>query len=564
MSLLPARHFVRHISLTSMPQSETNSQLNSGATGDSPVTGVAPLISMKHDPSVIWMIIALIAVFVWRIFFTFSANLIPDECSYWVWSRRLDWSYFDNSGMVAYLIRLSTTLFGYSSPFTVRLPFLILSALTTFFIYETGRLLFESRSKAILSALVLNLTPAALLGGSTAVHDNALLFFWVLTLWTAARFVRSGKDNLFYFMGISVGLAIQSKYTGILALTVLFLFLIWCKDYRDRLLRKEPWLGLAIALVLTLPIIWWNFRHEWASFHHILFIGSGSESLSKRITDGLGYHLAQFLLISPLIYFALLVGCGSSLMKNIFKPDPREALLLCFGLPLVMFGVQAFRGHVEANWAFMGYASAVILAPHIISKERTENTGRVWTWFGERFMKWAIILTIVPVLVVLVHAWAGLLPAAVEKRIAKEDRVIWETRGWEGLGRHVAELMKPNDVIAADSYQLCALLEFNIPGQPNVRYLAPWKRPTQFDVWEPSFDNLKGRDILFVSPAQLVPSSNDRTTIYENFAQIEPLPVYEVKYHGTGIRTVYVYRGLSFDPSHPRKLGPRSLLYKEY
>ena len=84
-------------------------------------------------------------------------------------------------------------------------------------------------------------------------------------------------------------------------------------------------------------------------------------------------------------------------MKNIFKPDPREALLLCFGLPLVMFGVQAFRGHVEANWAFMGYASAVILAPHIISKERTENAGSVWTWFGERFMKWAIILAIVPV-----------------------------------------------------------------------------------------------------------------------------------------------------------------------
>ena len=178
---------------------------------------------MKHDPPVIWMIIALIAVFVWRIFFTFSANLIPDECSYWAWSRRLDWSYFDNSGMVAYLIRLSTTLFGYSSPFTVRLPFLILSALTTFFIYQTGRLLFESRSKAILSALVLNLTPAALLGGSTAVHDNALLFFWVLTLWAAARFVRSGKDKLFYFMGISVGLAIQSKYTGILSSSRSFL-----------------------------------------------------------------------------------------------------------------------------------------------------------------------------------------------------------------------------------------------------------------------------------------------------------------------------------------------------
>ncbi len=542
----------------------TNIPLPNDANAKSPLTDAPPPVHLRNEAPVIWMILALVAVFAWRIFFTYSVNLIPDECSYWAWSRRLDWSYFDNSGMVAYLIRLSTSLFNESTPFSVRFPFLVLSGLTTFFIYRVGVLLFEDRSKAVLSAVVLNLTPVALLGGSTAVHDNALLFFWVLTLWAAARFVRSGNDKWFYFMGASVGLAIQSKYTGVLAFPVIFLFLLWCKDYRGRLLRKEPWLGVAIALAFTLPIIWWNFRHEWASFYHILFIGSGSSSLSKRITDGLGYHLAQFLLISPLIYFALLVSAGSSLMKNLFKPDPRKALLLCFGLPLVLFGIQAFRGHVEANWAFMGYASVVILAVHTISERQAQDVGGVWTWFGRRFMKWAIVLAVVPVLGVIVHAWIGLLPASLETRIAKEDRVIWETRGWEGLGRHVGGLLKPGDIIAGDSYQLCALLEFNVSGQPNVRYLAPWKRPTQFDVWEPSFDNLKGSDILFVSPSPLQASSNALTTLYENFARVESLPAYEVKYHGTGIRTIYVYRGRSFDPFHPRTLPPRSLLYGEY
>ncbi len=397
-----------------------------------------PPVHLRNEAPVIWMILALAAVFAWRIFFTYSVNLIPDECSYWAWSRRLDWSYFDNSGMVAYLIRLSTSLFNESTPFTVRLPFLVLSGLTTFFIYRIGALLFESRSKGLLSAVVLNLTPVALLGGSAAIHDNALLFFWVLTLWAAARFLTSGNGKWFYVMGASVGLAIQSKYTGVLAIPILFIFLLWNRQYRAWLLRKEPWLGVAIALAFTLPIIWWNFRHDWASFYHVLFIGSGSESLSRRITDGLGYHLSQFLLISPLIYLALLVGSGSSLMKNIFKPDPREALLLCFGLPLAIFGVQAFRGHVEANWAFMGYASVVILAVHTISESLAQGGGGVWRWFNGRFMKWAVILAVAPVLVVIIHAWLGLLPASLETRIAKEDRVIWETRGWDGLGKHVA------------------------------------------------------------------------------------------------------------------------------
>ena len=62
-----------------------------------------------------------------------------------------------------------------------------------------------------------------------------------------------------------------------------------------------------------------------------------------------------------------------------------------------------------------------------------------------------------------------------------------------GLGQYLPSLIKKDDVIAADSYQLCALLEFNIPGQPDVRYLAPWDRPTQFDVWNRSYDNLAGK-----------------------------------------------------------------------
>jgi hypothetical protein len=219
---------------------------------------------------------------------------------------------------------------------------------------------------------------------------------------------------------------------------------------------------------------------------------------------------------------------------------------------------------VEANWAFMGYASVVILAIHTISEKLAHGRDSVWRWFNHRFMKWAVILAAAPVLLVIVHAWLGLLPAGLEKRIAKEDRVIWETRGWAGLGKHIGELVEPNDVIAADSYQLCASLEFNIPGQPQVRYLAPWKRPTEFDVWEPSFDNLKGRNIVFVSPSPLLPSSSAHTTIYENFARVESLPAYEVKYHGTAIREIYVYRGNSFDPFQPKRLGPRSLFYKDY
>ena len=306
-----------------------------------------PRSTQKFTVPVIWLLVALAVVFVWRYFLSGAANLIPDECSYWSWSRRLDWSYFDNSGMVAYLIRLSTWLFGESTPFSVRFPFLVLSGFTTYLIYRVSFLLFGNRLAGLIAATLFNLTPLALLGGSAAVHDTALVFFWMVALWTGALFLKSGDGRWFYAMGLAAGLCIQSKYTGVLVPLCLLIFLLWSKEHRQRLLTREPWIGALIALLFAVPILVWNAAHDWASFHHILFIGSGAQSVTKRLSDGLGYHVAQLALVSPLFYFALVVGVVAAILGNLRARKPEEVLLLSFGFPLLLFGVFAFKGHVS-------------------------------------------------------------------------------------------------------------------------------------------------------------------------------------------------------------------------
>lgn len=511
----------------------------------------------------LWIVLGLAAILAWRFVFTWAFNLIPDECSYWAWSRRLDWSYFDNSGGVAYLIRLSTWLFGEYSPFSVRFPFLVLSLWSSYLVYRISFSLFGDRLRALLCALVVNIAPVAFLGGSAAIHDNALLFFWLATLWATVRFIDSENSQWFFVMGVTSGLAIQSKYTGVLVVMSVLLFLLLSGRHRKHLYRREPWIAGLIAGAFTLPVIWWNMQHDWASLYHILFIGSGAQSLWTRILDGITYHLAQVLVVSPLLYVALVAALGSRVLHTILRPDPKLLLLLAFSLPLFLFGVLAFFGHVEANWAFVGYAPAAILTVEVIARAQADLPGRHWSRVNRSFFRWAVLVAVVPSVVVVLHAWLGLLPADWERRLGKTDRIVWETRGWKELGAHVGRLAKPDDVIAADSYQLCALLEFNVPGNPKVRYLAPWKRPTQFDVWSPSFDDLRGRSILFVSPKPLVPSAPGRVTVYENFRQIEALPTYHVQYHGESIREVYVCRGVDFNPFSPVRLGPRSLFYKD-
>ncbi len=506
----------------------------------------------------------LTIVIVFRVFLSAKLNLLPDECSYWAWSRRLDWSYFDNSGMVAYLIRLSTELFGSSTPFSVRFPFLLLSLATTYLIYRVSRLLFAKRNEALSAATVFNLTPVGILGAAAAVHDNALIFFWSCTLWATARFHRSLNRNWFLVIGLMVGLSIQSKYTGVLLLPCLLLFLLTCKEHRSSLIRYEPWLGVAVASVIALPILLWNIEHQWASVGHILFIGAGAKSWSQRILDGLGYHVAQFLIVSPLFYIAMLVTIVSSILACFKLHCGEKLLLLWFGLPLILFGFMSFRGHVEANWALMGYVSIVILSVNAIGEELHKVQSKFSRFFILKYQIWALGFSLLPTSLVVLHAWVGLLPANWESRLVKDDRIIWETRGWQDLGKHVGQLKKPDDIIAADTYQLCAILEFNVPGQPFVRYLAPWDRPTQFDVWEPSFENLRGRTLLFVSSKPMIPSSPERTTVYEHFSRVESLPAFQVMYHGAPIREIYIYRAHDFNPWSPRVLGPRKLKYGTY
>ncbi len=515
------------------------------------------------DDQRMWIpIFCLAAIFIWRIIITVSVNLIPDECSYWTWSRRMDWSYFDNSGMVAYLIRLSTEFFGRSTPFTVRFPFLLISIIFTFLIYSTGTRLSGSRRIGLLSALFFNLTPISLLGGSSAVHDNPLLLFWALSLWSMSKLVTTENHKYFYLAGLSAGLAILSKYTGALLLPVILLWLLSSNRFRSSLARKEPWIGALVATVFVLPILWWNFSHDWASFKHILFIGTGYSGFWRKISDGLGYQLAQILIISPLFFISVVASIFVATLAELRRDNDERSLLLCFGFPLFLLAVMSFKGHAEANWGVMGYVSTGILTIMIFTDPHNTLSRFFHSYLSMRkFVIAGVCASILLVLIVVLHAWIGLLPASVERNLGKNDRIVWETLGWRGLGKYLATVMEEGDVLASDSYQNCALLEFNIPGQPSVRYLSPWDRPTQFDVWHRSYDDLKGKNILFVSSKPLKPSSSVLMTIYENFSSVEPIPAYDVMYHGESIRKIYIYRGHNFDPFEPRRLGPRSLFY---
>src|SRR5262249_46457191 len=66
-----------------------------------------------------------------------------------------------------------------------------------------------------------------------------------------------------------VGLGILAKYTMVLFVPSLGLFLLTSPEHRGLLRRRGFWLLTGVAAACCLPILVWNLRHDWVSLHHV-------------------------------------------------------------------------------------------------------------------------------------------------------------------------------------------------------------------------------------------------------------------------------------------------------
>src|SRR4051794_26170447 len=175
-------------------------------------------------------------------------DLAPDEAHYWHWSGRLDFSYYSKGPLVALLIRASCWLFGaWSEQLTgnqmvaVRLPALICGALllTSLYVLTT---LFLRREKWALLLVALALTLPIIAAGSLLMTIDApytCCWGWALVFVYRALFRASPGSWL--GAGICVALGILAKYTMVLFVPMLGLFLMATPSLRGQLRRPGFW-----------------------------------------------------------------------------------------------------------------------------------------------------------------------------------------------------------------------------------------------------------------------------------------------------------------------------------
>jgi 4-amino-4-deoxy-L-arabinose transferase-like glycosyltransferase len=453
-------------------------------------------------------IIVVVLLTLWRLYLSAGLQLHPDEAYYWLWSRHLDAGYFDHSPLVAYFIRFTTLFSG--SEFWVRLSGTIVTLIASVLTWRLALQLFGSVRVAAGSVMLFNVYPLTMLGLIVVTPDIPVFLFWSSSVYLFWQIMQSKKAWLWYVLGLSFGLALLSKYTAVLLLPCLFIYLLITED-RRWLKTIHPYLALLVGLLCFLPVVYWNSRHEWVSFVFQFGHGLGGREYSPgRIAD---YAAGQLLLVGPLVW---LLGMYAALVF-LFRKNKALLFLVLTSLPIIVFfGFSSLKKLAGPNWPAFAYFTFSIL----VTKYFLDSASRIRRslWYTALFVS----LTLSAILTL--HARFSVIPLA---RISKELAVADTTNafyGWRELG---AELKKYPDMkfALAPSHQLAAEIIYYTDEKIFVQTDEKATRLSQFQLW-PWPTGLKGKNGLYV---------------WDEDGAVGPYAEYFAA--TTGINTLKIYRG---------------------
>ena len=263
-------------------------------------------------------------------------ELANDEAYYHMFADRLAWGYFDHPPVTALLVWAGERLFG--GELGVRFFFTVLQPLYLWILWRLIRPADAGRRDAALFVVVSAATLMLQLYGFIAVPDGPLMFTTALFLLTFKWFSEN-RRRAWLWMGIAMALMAYSKYHG--ALVVLFAL----AANPRQLLRPALYSSGAVALLLLVPHLVWQYEHDWASFAYHL---SGRNSVFRP-----GYvveFLANVLVVFNPFFVPLYVQAWRKEKPQ--TPVGRALKLLPVAF-IVFFMLSSLRGYVQPQWVIV-------------------------------------------------------------------------------------------------------------------------------------------------------------------------------------------------------------------
>lgn len=382
--------------------------------------------------------LSLILILIFQILIASGFELAHDEAYYWLYSRHLDWGYFDHPPAVGLIIRLFSFL--PHSEVSVRLGFILLQIVAAILLIR------EVPKNRQFTALILFFAfPLASFGGLLALPDLPLLFMTTVFCVLLKRYLEKGDDFSVYGLTAAIPLLLYSKYHGIL---VVFFTIVAVPSL---LQRKSFWLIAAGSVAIFWNHVLWQYKHDFSTLRYHFLERPKSEFDLKRLFE---YTMTQIFLaglfVGPVVWWITLKIKTQTQFERALK-------FISIGT-VVFFFISTFSKKFEANWTIF------LAAPLILLTIKSALWDKKWI---------KVSLGVSFGIVMLARILFVFEPETIK------IRRLSEFHGWKNWAQMVNE--KCDGPIMANSYQIASKLSFYL-NRP-IHALNFNSRKNQFDYW---------------------------------------------------------------------------------
>jgi hypothetical protein len=364
----------------------------------------------------------------------------------------LDWGFVAYPPITPFLERIGLGIFGVSLV-GLRVFSVIAQSASIFIAGLMARELGGGRLAQAGAALAVALSPLSLFEGTEFQYTTFDYLWWVLIAYFVIRLLKTENPRWWLAIGAVVGVGLMTKYT-ILFLMAGMLGGLLLTRARRFLASRWFWGGAMLALLIFLPNLIWQVRHDFISLHflrhiHARDVGEGRAN---------GFWRDQFVVcanrFAAPLWIAGLVG---------YLRDRRYRLLAwMYLIPLALFWFSKGRGY------YPGASYPMLIAMGATACERwVASQPRGWRWTTEAAYFTALI------------GWGlyictGVLPLAssgpLKDGALSNNGDLREEIGWNELVKTVADI---RDSLPQEQREAVGVLVGNYGEQGAIEILGP-------------------------------------------------------------------------------------------
>jgi hypothetical protein len=279
---------------------------------------------LAGDLSIAWLLAA--AAVLLQMFTNGGYGYFRDELYFLACSDHLAWGYVDFAPLVALLARISRFALGDSLHAIRTLPALAEGGqilITGLIARELG----GKRFAIFLSCLSVLLAPV-ILGNATRLSMNPFEpLFWMGAVYFLLRAINLTQPKLLVASGALLGLGLENKHSTAFFLISLTIGLLLSPS-RRLLLTKWFWLAAAIAFLIFLPNLIWQYTHHFPTLEALSNVRKTHKNIELPPLPFFRQQIMMLLPVSALVWIPGLVYLLFSGKAKSYR---------CLGLTYIVF-----------------------------------------------------------------------------------------------------------------------------------------------------------------------------------------------------------------------------------